>query len=95
MKMTILELLVLLLIAAACGGIAQVIAGYSRGGLFVAIVLGFVGAMLGMWLARKLNLPEPFVVQVGDATFPVIWSIVGGTLFVAVISMMTRRRYYR
>jgi uncharacterized membrane protein YeaQ/YmgE (transglycosylase-associated protein family) len=89
--MTILDLIVLLLIAGVCGALGQAISGYSRGGCLVSIALGFVGALLGMWLARKLGLPELFPVQIGTTTFPIIWSIVGSALFVAIIALLTRR----
>jgi hypothetical protein len=45
-----------------------------------------------MWLARSLGLPEPLPVVVGNRAFPVVWSIVGSALFVAVISLLTRSR---
>jgi NAD/NADP transhydrogenase beta subunit len=45
-----------------------------------------------MWLARVLGLPELFVVTLGGASFPVVWSILGSALFVAVISALSRRR---
>jgi uncharacterized membrane protein YeaQ/YmgE (transglycosylase-associated protein family) len=90
--MTILDLLVLLLIAGVCGALGQAISGYSRGGCLVSIALGFVGAVLGMWLARKLGLPELFPVQIGTTTFPIVWSIIGSALFVAVIALLTRSR---
>ncbi|MCE9548109.1 MAG: GlsB/YeaQ/YmgE family stress response membrane protein [Planctomycetia bacterium] len=89
--MTLLELLLLLLIAGVCGGIARSLTGYSHGGCLASIVLGFIGALLGMWLARQLKLPEPLPITVGDHTFSVIWSIVGATLFAAVLSFLTRR----
>ena len=38
--MTILEFVVLLLVAGVSGALAQTIAGYSRGGCLVSIVLG-------------------------------------------------------
>ncbi|HAF15306.1 MAG TPA: hypothetical protein DHU55_16940 [Blastocatellia bacterium] len=90
--MTILDLIVLLLIAGLCGALGQAISGFSRGGCFVSIALGFVGAVLGMWLARKLGLPELFPIQIGTTTFPIVWSIIGAALFVAIISLLTRRR---
>ena len=90
--MTILDLIVLLLIAGVCGALGQAISGYSRGGCLVSIALGFVGAVLGMWLARKLGLPELFPVQIGTTTFPIVWSIIGSALFVAVIALLTRSR---
>jgi uncharacterized membrane protein YeaQ/YmgE (transglycosylase-associated protein family) len=89
--MTILDLLILLLVAGICGSLGQAISGYSRGGCLVSIALGFVGAVLGMWLARKMGLPELFAVRIGDTSFPIIWSIIGSALFVAIISLISRR----
>lgn len=93
MIMTLLDLLILLLIAGICGSLGQAIAGFSRGGYLVSIALGFVGAVLGMWLARAMGLPELFAIQIGTTNFPIVWSIIGSALFVAVIALLTRRRY--
>lgn len=90
--MTILDLIVLLIIAGLCGALGQAISGYSRGGCLVSIALGFIGAVLGMWLSAKLGLPELFSVHIGTTNFPIVWSIIGAALFVAVISLLTRRR---
>lgn len=90
--MTILDLIVLLIVAGVCGALGQAISGYSRGGCLVSIALGFVGAVLGVWLARTMGLPELFSVQIGTAAFPIVWSIIGSALFVAVIALVTRRR---
>ena len=57
-----------------------------------SIALGFIGAVIGMWLARSLKLPELFAIDIGGTKFPIIWSIIGATLFVAVIGLLTRRR---
>jgi uncharacterized membrane protein YeaQ/YmgE (transglycosylase-associated protein family) len=88
--MTPLELGLLLLVAAACGALGQAIAGYERGGCLVATAVGFVGALLGSWLSRTLRLPEIFVIRIDEFAFPIVWSIVGGALFVAVLSLFTR-----
>ncbi len=88
--MTLIELGLLLLIAAVCGALGQAIAGYSRGGCLMSIALGFIGALLGVWLARQMGLPELFVVEIDDVEFPILWSIIGSALFVAVISFMTK-----
>jgi len=90
--MTIMGLFILLLVAGICGAIAQTIAGYSRGGCVVSIVLGFIGAMLGTWLAGQLGLPEIFMVRIGTEAFPVTWSIIGAAFFVAVLNLVTFRR---
>jgi uncharacterized membrane protein YeaQ/YmgE (transglycosylase-associated protein family) len=90
--MTVVEFLILLLIAGICGAVAQVIAGFSRGGFLVAIAVGFVGALLGLWLQRNTGLPEIFTVQVGDTAFPIVWSIIGGVLFAVIVGLLTRPR---
>jgi uncharacterized membrane protein YeaQ/YmgE (transglycosylase-associated protein family) len=88
--MTLLELALLVLVAAVCGSVGQALAGYSRGGCLVATALGFIGALLGAWLARQLGLPELLVLQLGDVGFPILWSIIGSALFVVLLSLLTR-----
>ncbi len=93
--MTLIDLLVLLLVAGICGALGQAIGGYSRGGCLVSIVLGFIGALLGSWLQQRVGLPEPLAINVGGSLFkqfPVVWSIIGAALFVAVIGLISRRR---
>jgi uncharacterized membrane protein YeaQ/YmgE (transglycosylase-associated protein family) len=90
--MTLLDVIILLIVAGICGSVGQAISGYSRGGCLVSIALGFVGALLGMWIARHMGLPELFAVNIGETRFPIIWSIIGSALFVAVISFITRAR---
>lgn len=90
--MTLFDLLILLFVAGLCGALGQAITGFSRGGCLVSIALGFVGAVVGMWLARILGLPELFALQIGTTQFPIVWSIIGSALFVAIISLLTRRR---
>lgn len=93
MPTSVPALLLLILIAAICGAIGKAIAGSVRGGLIVSIVLGFVGALLGPWVAGLLKLPEPFMLTIGGHPFPVLWSIIGAALFVAIIHLFSRRRY--
>ncbi|HEY8185793.1 MAG TPA: GlsB/YeaQ/YmgE family stress response membrane protein [Pyrinomonadaceae bacterium] len=90
--MTLLDLIVLLIIAGICGAIGQAITGFSRGGCLVSIAIGFIGALLGMWLARLLGLPELFPIRIGTTSFPIIWSIIGSAVFVAIISLISRSR---
>jgi len=92
MSITLPQILLLIVIAAVCGAIGKAIAGSARGGLIVSIALGFIGALLGPWLAGRLKLPEPFMVVIGGHPFPVLWSIIGSALFVAIIHLISRRR---
>jgi uncharacterized membrane protein YeaQ/YmgE (transglycosylase-associated protein family) len=90
--MTFGGILLLLLIAAISGGIAQALAGFSRGGCLVSIVVGFIGAFLGWWIADALNFPLLFQINIQGRQFPVLWSIIGGVIFVSVINLINRRR---
>ncbi len=90
--MTIGGILVLLLIAAISGSLAQALVGFSRGGCAVSIVVGFIGALIGWWLSDLLNLPLLFQVNIQGQPFPIIWSIIGGVVFVAIISLISGRR---
>ena len=62
MTMSLPALLLLVVIAAVCGAVGKAIAGSARGGLVVSTALGFIGALLGPWVARALKLSEPFMV---------------------------------
>ena len=90
--MSIVELLVLLLIAGICGAAGKAIVGWFPGGFLASIGVGFVGALVGTWLARLVGLPELFAIHVGTTTFPIIWSIAGSALFVGLISLIAGRR---
>ena len=92
MTMSPTALLLLLVIAAVCGAVGKAIAGEVPGGLLVSIALGFIGALFGPWIARALKLPEPYTVVVGGHPFPIVWSIIGAALFVAIVHLGSRRR---
>ncbi len=90
--MNIVELLLYLLIAGVCGSLGQAITGYSRGGCLVAIALGFIGAMLGIKLAEWLNMKEFLTITIAGRPFPIVWSIIGSALFVALLNLLSPRR---
>jgi uncharacterized membrane protein YeaQ/YmgE (transglycosylase-associated protein family) len=85
-------MIILLAIAAVAGALGQSLAGYSLGGCVVSAVVGFIGAFLGMWIARQFGLPEPLPVTVDGETFPILWSIVGSALLALALGLITRRR---
>lgn len=91
--MTLLELIIYVVIAAVCGAVARAVAGGTSGGFLISLVVGFLGAFVGGWLARQLHLPEVFAVSIGGERFPIVWSIVGGIVLVAIANIFTRPRY--
>ena len=92
--MTLLEFIVLLIVAGILGAVAKALVGYSRGGFFTSIALGFIGALLGTWLARQFGLPELFNVKIGGTSLPIIWSIIGAALFVGLLALLSRGRRF-
>jgi uncharacterized membrane protein YeaQ/YmgE (transglycosylase-associated protein family) len=92
MQMSALDFLILLIIAGICGGIGQALVGFSRGGCLVSIAVGFVGALLGIWIQRGLGAPEILKIRVGDTEFPIVWSIIGSVIFVAIVALISPRR---
>ncbi len=90
--MTLIDFIILLIVAGIIGAIGQSLAGFSRTGCLGSIALGFIGALIGVWLARTLHLPELLNVNIGGTVFPVIWSIIGSALFVAVLGLISRGR---
>ncbi len=97
MTISLVGLLVLLVIAGVCGAIGRAIGGGTGGGFFVSIAVGFVGALLGTFVAHYLKLPELLMVSVDQHPFPILWSIIGASLFVALVHLLSGapvRRYY-
>ncbi len=90
--MTLLDFIVLLCIAAVAGSLGQALAGYSLGGCLISAVVGFVGAFIGLWLARLFNLPEFVPITIGGTTFPLVWAIIGSAVFSGIVGLLLRRR---
>lgn len=80
-----IKILILLVIAFICGSIGASLAGASKKGCLTSIVLGFIGAIIGQWLSRQ--------VDIGDILYfrgiPILWSIVGAALFVALLNLIS------
>lgn len=90
--MTLMEFVLLLVLAGIAGALGQAISGYSRGGCLVSVALGFIGALLGGWLSRALGIGSILLVRLGDQPFPLDWSIAGATLFTAFLGFFSRSR---
>ena len=92
--MTVMDFFLYLIIAGICGAIARAFAGGTSGGFLISILVGFLGAYLGVWIARMAHLPHLMVVTVEGHPFPIVWSIIGGMILVAVVhALMPRRRF--
>jgi len=89
MTITITGLLILLIIAGICGAIGRAIGGGTGGGFIVSIACGFIGALLGTFMAHYAHLPELMIVTVDRHPFPILWSIIGATVFVALVHLIS------
>jgi uncharacterized membrane protein YeaQ/YmgE (transglycosylase-associated protein family) len=90
--MTLIGFIILVVIAAIAGSLGMAITGYSRGGCFFSAIVGFLGAFIGMWVARQFGLPELIPVTVEGETFPVVWSIVGSAILSILLGALVRGR---
>ena len=79
----------LLVIAGLCGAAGRALAGDRGGGCLLSVILGFVGALLGSWIARGLELPAVIPIDLGDGAFPVVWAVIGAALFMVVLGFLS------
>ena len=83
--MSFFGFLILLIVAAICGSIGAALAGRNTRCCLTSIVIGFIGAIIGTWLSRELGIGDLFYWY----RIPIIWSIIGAAIFVAVITALT------
>lgn len=79
------NVILLLLVAGLCGAIAEAVAHHHRGGCLASIGIGFIGAVLGFWLAGLLHLPNLFSINVGGVSFPIVYALLGGLLLLLIL----------
>jgi uncharacterized membrane protein YeaQ/YmgE (transglycosylase-associated protein family) len=84
-----IDILISLIIAGIAGSIGRSLLGFSRGGCIISIVVGFIGAIIGTWLARELQLPDPFMIVIRGTSYNILWTIIGAVIFTAVLSLIT------
>ncbi|GAB4215566.1 MAG: hypothetical protein OHK0022_55620 [Roseiflexaceae bacterium] len=102
--MTILELIILLLIAGICGVVAEWAVGFSPGGFLASVAVGLIGAYLGSWLAPRIGLPPVLStaalvpqtsgqnIVASNFQFDIVWSILGAILLLLLISLVRSSR---
>lgn len=84
--MSFLHVLLLLLIAGVCGFLATKLMGAKRINIVLMVVLGFIGAALGQWLAGVFHLPLFLPLQIGARTFPLVWALIGSIAIIGIVS---------
>ncbi|MFW6140488.1 MAG: GlsB/YeaQ/YmgE family stress response membrane protein [Acidobacteriota bacterium] len=93
--MSLFGFLFLLFIASITGSLGAHIAGRKGMGCLASIVLGFIGALIGTFIARELHLPLSPYIRFGSHNFPIIWSVFGAALFVAFLNLLAPRKETR
>ncbi|MFC2156212.1 hypothetical protein ACFLT9_00105 [Acidobacteriota bacterium] len=88
--MSFLSFVFMLLIASITGSIGARLAGRKNLGCFTSILLGFVGALIGTYLAQWLDLPLFPWLTVNE--FPIVWAVIGSALFVAFLGLFNKRK---
>lgn len=90
--MNIFSFLFMLLIASIAGALGASLAGRRGLGCLTSIILGFIGALVGTFIAEKLDLPLYLTLKFGSYRFPVIWAICGAALFVAFLNLFSPKQ---
>lgn len=90
--MSFIDIIIMLVIAGITGAIARSLVGFKRGGCILSIAVGFIGALLGTWLARQLDFPQIISFEIRGITYPIIWSLLGAVLFTILLSFISPRK---
>ena len=73
--MSLLSFVILLIVAGLAGMLGQMIGGFSYGGCIVSVLVGFVGAFVGTWIARQFGLLAAMGTRVVFGTVPNVTDI--------------------
>ena len=87
--MSLLDFIIMFVIAAITGSIARSLVGFNKGGCILSAIVGFVGALIGTWLGREYNLPEIWSPVIRGIKCPVVWSILGAVIFTLILSLVS------
>ena len=87
--MSLLDFIILFVIAAITGSVARSLVGYDRGGCILSAIVGFIGALIGTWLGREYDLPEIWSPIIHGIKYPIVWSILGAVIFTVILSIIT------
>jgi hypothetical protein len=68
---------------------------WTRRGFLLAFGLALAGGLLGALVALRLGLPDLLQLRVEERTFPIVWALIGGALFVSALDAVERYRRRR
>jgi tryptophan-rich sensory protein len=83
-----LILVLLVLIAGIGAALGWMIFRYSASGCLVVLAGGFIGAVVGVALVKKLGLPRLLVFELGGHRFPLVWMILSAVMGVLAVSLL-------
>ena len=90
--MSLLDFIIMFVIAAITGSIARSLVGFDRGGCILSAIVGFIGALIGTYLGREYGLPEIWSLSIRGIKYPVVWSILGAVIFTLILSLLAPRK---
>jgi uncharacterized membrane protein YeaQ/YmgE (transglycosylase-associated protein family) len=89
--MTVLDLIGWLIIGAIAGWLASMIMGRGGYGIVGDIVVGIIGAFIGGFVARLLNLAGPAAAD-PFSWASLIFAIIGAIILIAIVRALTGGR---
>lgn len=92
--MSVIEVGLMLVVAAVCGALVQFISGATRGGCPVSVAAALIGAYIAPRIALWQGWSEPFTLELGELEFPVVWSFAGALVLSFVVNMVSRGRRF-
>jgi uncharacterized membrane protein YeaQ/YmgE (transglycosylase-associated protein family) len=84
----ILRIIYLVVLAFIIGTAAQLLTGYRKRPFFTTLLLGFIGVLIGDWLAFSLRLPHIIPPVFGIS---LLWSTLGAVAFILIYSLFRGR----
>jgi uncharacterized membrane protein YeaQ/YmgE (transglycosylase-associated protein family) len=90
--MSLLDFLIMFVIAAITGSIARSLVGFDKGGCILSAIVGFIGALIGTWLAREFNWTKILPIEIRSITYPIVWTIIGAVIFTLALSLISPKK---
>ncbi len=85
------HIFLILIVSAICGSIAGAITGAKQQGCWTNVGVGLMGSIVGYFLQKLLNLPSIIDLHLGHGRFPLLWTIIGSIVFLAVLQLINSK----